>query len=270
MLKRLVLGLWFGSCAAWSVPVVVDQTTTDFQFVFTGGTGIGAFVMGPATPPAGSGSVNFQLPDGDHSVGLQTSLFSGTLLSDITSFSYSTYITAFNGAQAPFVSLWVDWDGDLIANDRLTFEPLFNTILYGGSQNLATNTWQTWDLLSGNFYSVAGGGAPVTGPPASGSLFTLAQYVTAVANQFAGNPRILDPAVGVGGFRISSGRSNPTDVYNTNIDAITFGVGQSETTYDFELVAVPELDGSLASLPLAFSMASLLLVSQRRRRVAQV
>lgn len=91
MLKRLVLGLWFGSCAAWSVPVVVDQTTTDFQFVFTnatgvpgsGGTGVGAFVVGPDTPPAGSGSVNFQLPDGDHSVGLQTSLFSGTLLSDL-------------------------------------------------------------------------------------------------------------------------------------------------------------------------------------------
>lgn len=109
MLKRLVLGLWFGSCAAWSVPVVVDQTTTDFQFVFTnatgvpgsGGTGVGAFVMGPDTPPAGSGSVNFQLPDGDHSVGLQTSLFSGTLLSDITSFSYSTYITAWGGPETP-------------------------------------------------------------------------------------------------------------------------------------------------------------------------
>lgn len=86
VLRRLMLGLWFGSCAAWSVPVVVDQTTTDFQFVFTnatgvpgsGGTGVGSFVLGPDTPPAGSGSVNFQLPDGDHSVGLQTSLFSGT------------------------------------------------------------------------------------------------------------------------------------------------------------------------------------------------
>ena len=109
MLKRLVLGLCFGSLSAWSVPVVVDQTTTDFQFVFTnatgvpgsGGSGIGSFVKGPDTPPAGSGSVNFQLPNGSHSVGLQTSLFSGTLLSDITSFSYSTYISSFNGAQAP-------------------------------------------------------------------------------------------------------------------------------------------------------------------------
>ena len=73
----------------------------------------------------------------------------------------------------------------------------------------------------------------------------------------------------MGGFRITSGRSNPSDVYNTNIDAITFGVGQSETTYDFELVAVPELDASLVSLPLAFSMMSLLLVSQRRRRAPQ-
>ncbi len=124
-------------------------------------------------------------------------------------------------------------------------------------------------MLTGNFHSFAGGGPPVTGPPPGGALFTLADYVTAVAVQFSGNPRIVDPASGVGGFRISSGLSDPSDVYNTNIDALTFGVGQSETTYDFELVAVPELDGSLASVPLAFSMASMLLVAQRRRRAAK-
>lgn len=226
-----VIAFGVGGIARAAVDVVTPSNMGDWSIYSTGvysntpgGTGTGDFVTGPATPPQGVGSAHFQPGDGDQSVQLRTTAFAGTRLDSLTSFGYSTYATAWNGQQLPYITLWVDWDNNGSYDDRLWFEPDYTS-------PAMLNTWQTWDLLAGNWYS-----DEIPGP--GSNSYPLADYLAIHPDATITN----DGTSGAGGFRIASGFASPGDTFNAYVDAVVFG----DTTYDFEPgAAVPEA-GSIA------------------------
>jgi hypothetical protein len=177
-------------------------------------TGSVSFVSGPATPPAGTGSVRFTTgANGDSYETLRTATYNGTKLSDLTALDYWTYESHFGtGGQAAYVDLRVDWNGDAVQDDTITFEPIYQT-----SQGSVTlNTWQHWDALNGLWWSDNLGGPP--------PLFTLASYVASHPNAtiLSGSGPALILATGCGGAAWTN--------FVGNADKLTINT----TTYDFE------------------------------------
>lgn len=221
----------------------------------------GTFVIGPATPPVGTGSFRMQTGvDGGGAVKLQTSQFNGTLLSAITQLSYSTYVATNSGGtsaddqQAPYVQIPVDYTGDGAYDDRLFFEPVYQTGTYGnvsgagpvpdqrGGDGAAPKVgiWETYDILNGGFWTESGG---VGGPP----LDTIAHFLTlhptaTIVNRNADNL----------GLQFVAGFGGPGDwgQFDGNVDNVTFATSLGSTNFDFETAAVPE--------PTAFLFGSLI------------
>jgi hypothetical protein len=205
--------------------------TTDDSGALNTGSGTGNFVTGPATPPLGTGSGHLMTPagGGDQSVQFRNVGFAGTKIADLTSLGYSTFASAWNGSQLPYLTIWLD------TGDRLHFEPTYSSAGAGnGNANpqgdVALNTWQTWNALAGMWYSDNFAG------PGSNAV-TLAGYLT-----LAGTPdaKIADAAPGIGGIRLTSGFASPSDNFDANIDNFTIGTLSGTTTFDFEATAVPE------------------------------
>jgi hypothetical protein len=211
--------------------------TTDSSGIIGTGTGVvGQMVTGPSTPPLGTGSANFNLgANGDQSVQLRNSTWAGTRIDALTSLEYSTYATSWNGQQVPYLTIWLDTNGDGLRDDRLWFEPDYSSAGAGNNNpnpqaGTALNTWQTWNLLTGMWYSdnVAGPGS---------NAITLAAYLALKPNATI----INDAAQGIGGIRLASGFASPGDNFNAYADAFTIGTASITTTYNFELTpAVPE------------------------------
>jgi hypothetical protein len=218
--------------------------TTDSSGLITNpGTGTGDFVTGPATPPLPVGSAHLQTGagQGDGSVQLRTNAFSGTLLASITSLSYSTYATSFNGAQLPYLTLWIDTNNDGVKDDRIWFEPDYSNGTYGPNNPfpaqgpVALNTWQTWDTLNGMWYNDNGPSGP------GADAITLAQYEAA-------NPTatiVGDSGQNIGGFRIATGFASAGDNFNTYVDNLTFGTAAGTTTFNFEPASPVPLPASV-------------------------
>jgi hypothetical protein len=205
--------------------------TTDGSGTLNTGSGTGNFVTGPASPPLGTGSGHLQTPagGGDQSVQFRDIGFAGTKMSALTTLSYSTFATAWNGSQLPYLTIW------LSSGDRLWFEPAYSAAGAGNGNpnpqaNPALNTWQNWNALTGMWYSDNFAG------PGSNAV-TLAQYLT-----LAGTPdvTIVDAAPGIGGIRVASGFASPGDNFNAYLDDFSIGTAAGTTTFDFEPAAVPE------------------------------
>ena len=168
--------------------------------------------------------------------------WAGTKIADLTSLSYSTYASADNGSQLPFVNLYLDDTGGSSFNDRLWFEPTYSSAGAGNGDpspqpDVALNTWQTWDMLTGMWYTDSG--SPGSNGPGSNAI-TLSAFLTAFPNA-----RIVNPSTSLGGIRIASGFASSGDNFDTNVDAFTIGTAGGTTTYNFETVPEP------ASLSLA-------------------
>ncbi len=223
--------------------VTVGANNTDWQIVnFDEGVGdIGSattptgtdseFVSGIGTPPNGTGSLNqFVGTDGNDASRIITSLFNGTPLASLTDIRYSTYTDAAVSDQAVYLQMRIDKDGNGTTDDRLFFEPVYQS---GGYELLGYSTvvpdqcsdptcvindmWQIWDADAGGWWSVtdSAGGPPIT---------TLAGYLTA----YPGAKLATDlPA-----FRIQvGGGAGAWDNFVGYMDnLIVNGV-----TYDFEL-----------------------------------
>lgn len=210
--------------------------STDSSGIVGTGTASVNFVAGPATPPLQTGSVNLATGPGagDGSAQLRYGGAAGTRVDQLTALSYSTYATAWNGQQLPYLTLWLDLDGNGSRDDRLHFEPDYTA-------PAALNTWQTWNALSGQWYSDNEAG------PGSNTI-SLAQYL---ALPGTANATIINDAFqSIGGIRLTTGFASDTDTFNTYIDNFTIGTAGGTTTFDFEPAAVPEA-GSIALLGVA-------------------
>jgi hypothetical protein len=233
---------------------------TDPDVNYGAGDAVADMVFGPATPPLGSGSAHFNTgSDGSQSAQLRNSSWAGTRIDALTSLGYSTYATAWNGQQLPYLTIYLDTDDDGARDDRLWFEPDYSSAGAGnGNPNpqpgTVLNTWQTWDALNGMWYSdnLAGPGS---------NAITLAAYLAlepnaTIINDVAGGGR--------GGIRITSGFASPENNFDANVDAFTIGTAGGTTTYDFEPVPEP---GTLLLLGMGF--LTTILVWIRRRRLGK-
>ena len=214
----------------WSFVTVDSNGDPAVNLPYT--NAVAQMVNGPATPPLGTGSAQLETGagGGDGAARLITSSFSGTLLSNITSLSYSTYDTVNNGQQFPYLKL-------VLSNgDAIYFEPPYQTPSAGNSSlpdqgATAMNQWQSWNAAAGGWWddNVGNAGTGVLG---------LAYYQS------------LFPGVTIDAIKFSVGFADPTDSFNGYVDAFTIGTSAGSTTFDFELNApapAPE-PASLASL----------------------
>jgi hypothetical protein len=236
--------------------------STDSSGALNTGANTGQMVFGPATPPLGVGSANLMTAPGagDSSEQLRNTDWAGTSLSSITSLSYSTYATSWNGSQLPFLNLYVDTTGGSTFNDRLWFEPVYSSATAGNNNPnapqgpVALNTWQSWNALTGMWYTDSGtpnANAFPNDPNGPGDhAITWSEFLTLYPNA-----TIVNPSAGVGGIRFASGFSSASDNYNTNIDAFTIGVSGVDTTYNFE--PIPE-----ASTWIGASLAAAMVIIQ--------
>ncbi len=256
----LLAGLWLGTMErAAAITIIVTPTTPNGWVTFeTDQTGTVAstagsvtFVDGPGTPPNGTGSLNFQTGpgEGDFSVQAYTNTFLGTRLDDISQLSYTTFATTFNGQQLPYLLLGVDTGDILNPTDYLIFEPAYQA--FPGPQ--ALNTWQTWDVASGQFWN---GLADFN--PGFGNTGSLAQYLSLYP----------DATINLlGGVRLITGFASAGDNFNTNVGDLSFTTSGGNTTFLFA-TAVPELDPSSFALPFGALAATALILLDRRKKTA--
>ena len=237
-----------------AVVVVTPSSMGDWAFdhrdsggaVDSNSNGVGAMVNGPATPPLGTGSANLATgngaANGDGAQELRSTAYNGVLLRDITSLSYSTYATANNGQQFPYLVLEIDpcisTCGGADGNYRMFFEPPYQTPGTGNASlpdqgATALNVWQTWNAFTGGWWSNNGdGGNPGTG------VLGLSDFLSLYPNA-----ELANTSGGLGAVQFRVGFASDTDVFNGYVDNFTIGVNQINTTYDFELStpgAVPE------------------------------
>jgi hypothetical protein len=201
------------------------------------------FVNGPATPPAGTGSLRFQIgTNGDSFEAVRQSSFDGVRLADLKNLNYYTYVMQFgSGGQAVYLTLTLDTDGDGVADDALFFEPVYQNGTYSthpatvvpnqcGSNPscVVLGQWQPWNALIGGWWSNNEAG----GPP----LWTLASYNAA----HGGNVKIVQATSG-GGVRLATGCGGDAWAnFDGNTDKLTIGAqGRGQITYDFELNSMP-------------------------------
>ena len=195
----------------------------------TSGTGADvSIVCGPGTPPLGATSAQLTVgANGNNSAQLRTGAYAGTLLSDLETLTYSTYVQGGgSGGQAPYIILNVDLDGNGTTDDQLFFEPVYQTGAYSGDPvpnqgNVAVGTWQTWDARNGGWWSL---NASTFGPP----LVTLNSYIAA-------NPNARIAATAAGGVRIVTGfGAGAWDNFVGNVDNVTIDTAStSASTTDF-------------------------------------
>jgi hypothetical protein len=220
-------------------------------------TGAGALVLGPAVPPAGTGSAQLTVVEGGDSSQLRTSAYGGTLLSSVSQLTYSTYVTtSATGDQAPYMQLRLDYDGNGSLDDILHFEPEYQSGYTGNvpDQGALTNlTWQSWDALAGGWWSVFN----TLGTGAAGSnVLPLSSFVTA-------NPTAT--IIASNGLRFVTGFGHGSwDAFNGNVDEFTIATGAGSTTFDFEPIAIPE-PATIAMLGITSAGLGFFMVRRRRR-----
>ncbi len=186
---------------------------------------LGSFVVGPATPPAGTDSVQISVT-GTQRRNLATYRFSGTPLADITTLAFSTYNpSAGNGGsitRSGYLNFNVDFNGSDSWQKRLVYVP---------SQNgtVQQDTWQEWDAINGGnaLWAYSGTTWPVTGQPGT----TLKSWNQILSDYPGVRIRVSDSWLGV---RVGEPYA---DGYTENIDAFKFGTASGTTTFDFDMVA---------------------------------
>jgi hypothetical protein len=198
----------------------------------TSADGLAQYVGSPPIPIFDNGSLRlFTGTHGDESAQLRNSNYDGTNLSTVTSLGYCTYVTQWNGSQAPYIIFNVDRDNNGSVDDLLFFEPEYSKGTYTGAipaQPAPTlNTWQCWQALRGGWYAIdANDGSPTFAGPGA-NVLPFSDYTTA-------HPAAVLRNTTEGAVRIVSGFASPSDVFNSNTDFFRIGVGSFQTIFNFE------------------------------------
>ena len=262
LIGSLMVGLLFTGPAVMvaDTTIVVKPSAMD-GWVFrtahsTGGviTSTAGFEVGPAPVPLGTGSAQMTTgADGDSFAELRNVNYHGVLLSNITTLTYSSFVST----RLPFdcvvpyilLSIDVDGDGDFdpagSPDDGLFFEPCYQTGTYiteppgqvipvqNGGVTLV-NAWQTWDAKTGGWWSSKYGGDG--GPP----LTLFSTYITTLANMGFLTPKIANSDECLGGVRLRAGPgAGAWPGFEGNADNFVIGVSGVNTTYDFEFEDLP-------------------------------
>ncbi|MDR3643413.1 MAG: hypothetical protein P4L74_07385 [Candidatus Doudnabacteria bacterium] len=107
---------------------------------------IGSFVSGPATPPYGTGSVEFTLGANPLSrKNIATYQFSGTSLSAITQMSFGAYSHSgvASSTESPFFNFNVDLVNSNTFQGRLVYVPSTNSV------TVPQDAWNSFDTING-------------------------------------------------------------------------------------------------------------------------
>ncbi|MEJ2594929.1 MAG: hypothetical protein P8100_07330 [bacterium] len=223
------------------VPLSVEQMAQDAQELLEDPTkwyfyndgpenegidpGLGTFVSGPGSPPEGTGSAQMSVT-GNERYNLANSQFGGTLLSEITSFSFITYNPSTgNGgssARSGYMHFNVSFDGTHTFQYRLIFVPRDNG-------TVIQDTWQEWDALGdGNtLWRWSGFGAFGNQWP-DGNTDDLRTWNNILSSFPDIQMHTLYPFLAV---RVGEPYA---DGYTENIDAVKFGVNGIDQVFDFE------------------------------------
>ena len=136
-----------------------------------------SFGVGPGSPPLGVGSERQRIgTDTGDGTAIWTRVMDGQPLSALATLKYSTWcVNSGTNKLAPFCNISVDWDGDGVADDFLTFEPRYQDGATAGDAvpvqpAVANGTWQEWNAAVGGFVVFS---VNFAGPP----IYTLAHYM---------------------------------------------------------------------------------------------
>ncbi len=188
-----------------------------------------AFVTGPGTPPAGTGSLRFTLgSDTGQFEAFRTDHYDGTLISDISAMQYSTYVET-AGKQPPYFRLTLDLNNngsyDQGIDHSLFFFPANNQL----QAAVTAGQWQTWNLGTGLWN--------IDGDTGNVGQVTLGAYAIAnpgakIVESFQGGPE-------AGGFTVAQGcgGANTSDSVSY-VDKLSVTVKGTADTYDLDVPAV--------------------------------
>jgi hypothetical protein len=193
-------------------------------------TGALIFENGPATPPVGEGSGEWRTgSDGNSGVELRFEVLDGTRLEDVTRLSFWTYTESGTGDQTVNLSMRIDWDNDGIEDDRIYFEPEYQS---GYTMNVpdqgvtVIGAWQFWDALAGGWWS--NNDQANFGPGSDVGL--LEDYIAAHPDA-----TVITHTDGSGGTRLTAGYGAPNwDSFVGNADALEVGILGDVTTFDLD------------------------------------
>ncbi len=208
-----------------ALPTAVGQFNVIDQ---SGGTGGGAvsLVTGPGTSP---GSLQMTATGTSSHWSVFSYDHDGTLLSGLTSLSYSSYTNDTSNTYDPGLQLVIDPGNSSgldagVAYSTLNFEPY----LQPPSDPVVHNTWQTWNVLNGVVWGTHLTGAPI-GAPISWSTF-VADYPNATIT---------------GGVGVNVG--SDWNATTGNVGTLTVGTNAGSDIYLFEPVAYLQI--TTTSLP---------------------
>jgi hypothetical protein len=218
------------SLSAAAATVVVTPTTPTWSIVQETPSGSGAFVTGPATPPLGSGSLQFTVGPAAGGVLARTAQHAGTPLASISALGFSYYVSsAPTTGIGPSIQIEIDYDGTDATEawqGRLVFDPGS----YG--QPVPQGTWVTVNAKTeaGGWFST---GTPIVGNAAQPKLCGQGSPATCTWTQVLQNypNAVIRPVIGA--FGVKLGNFGGAGV--AAVDKLVIG----DTTYDFEASTPP-------------------------------
>ncbi len=219
-------------------------------------TGRYTFAVGPSVPPLGSGSLRMSAGSGTGTgnggrIWAATHDLTGTLLSSISTLSYSSYVAFRNGSStAPSLNLYVDLNNngtwEFASDSLLVFEPYWQS-------TTSVGVWQTWDAAAGRWWDTRNQVANGGGGGACNRTF--AQIVAGTnpggcSTTYAPQPnaRVISAGFGQPSLYVVSGDSTGSGGwvnFDGYIDALNTGVN----IYNFEPASTVYVDPAWASTP---------------------
>ena len=210
-----------GNMNGWSF--INDQTNSACTT-----TTLCALVTGPTGMPSGSGSAELATQASTDGIAIARAGYNGMRLDQLTELSYSTYRQSADAGNNLAIALQLNVDYDLTDADssyqgRLVYEPY--RMAPGG---VPQGTWQRWDTRAGKWWgtkaTVKKNGVAVINSCVQTSPCTWAQVLALFPN--LGIHKVYGAVV----LKAGSGWS----AFRGNVDAISIGVGDATTTFDFE------------------------------------